>query len=384
MEANQITQALNEVKADIGEWAKGAKSKIEEQDDRLLHIERSLSKSSGAWAGGGETKSIGELVTDSDQCKTFLSEGRRNSGRITVGSFFPPDTKSVIISSGSLYALPTRVPDISAAYVPLRVRDLLTTSPCGTNAVEFIAENASGTANNAASQGAGSSPQVYEAIAKAESTLAFKLTSTPVQTLAHYVNASRQVLDDSLALRNFINRRMIYFLKLVEENQLLNGTGAGGDLTGLMYGASPYSSPSPIPPGETRLDAVRRAIGQVQKAGFNPSGVVLNADDFTGMALIKTTGTASSGEYIFGDPHSPGPPSAWGLPLVVSSKMAAGSFLVGDFSTAGCELWDRMQSTVEISYEHASNFVLNVASLLCEERLALTIYQASAFVSGNY
>jgi HK97 family phage major capsid protein len=171
----------------------------------------------------------------------------------------------------------------------------------------------------------------------------------------------------------------------VEENQLLNGTGSGGDLTGLMYGASPYSSPSPIPMGETKLDSIRRAIGQVEAAGFGVTGVVVNPVDWTDISLIKQSGTyIFSGEYIYSDPHAAGPPSVWGRPLVVSSKMAAGSFLVGDFSVAGAELWDRMQSTVEISYEHASNFVTNVASILAEERLCLTVYQSAAFVSGSF
>jgi HK97 family phage major capsid protein len=375
----EVTEVLNSIKTDLGEFATGAKGKILEQDERLSQIEQRLSRGSGAGMGTLEEKSVGERVTSHAQCKAFLEQGMRSSGRIPITSFF---TKSAIVSDGSLFNLPQRVPDISAIYLPMRLRDLLVSSPASSNIIEFVRESSS--TNAAAPQGWGSSPQIYENVAKAESALAFELAAQPIVTLASWIPASRQVLDDSAALQNFVNRRLQYFLKLTEENQLLNGSGANGDLTGFMTVASSYQSPSPIPPTETRLDSIRRAIGQVERSGFSATGVVVAPDDWTAISLIKTQGTASSGEYVYSDPHAPGSPSVWGRPLVISSKMAVGSFLVGDFSVAGCQLWDRMQSSVEISREHADFFTRNMVAILCEERLALTIYQSAAFVSGNF
>jgi HK97 family phage major capsid protein len=376
-----MEEAVNALGNDVHAFIKEHKSETIETNERLTQVEQRLSKST-VYANGGDDQpqSIGAKVIEAEQFKAFIAQGQRNSGRIPVGSFFP--TKSTILSDGYLFSLPARVPTIQAVYLPLRVRDLLTASPCGSNTVEFVRET--GATNAAAPQGYGSSPQVYEGVTKAESAIVFELVAQPVVTLAHWIPASRQVLDDSAALSNFLNRRMLYFLKLKEEDELLNGTGVGGDLDGLMHAASIYQGPSPIPPGETKLDSIRRGIGQVEAAGFSATGVVVNPIDWTAISLIKTVGTASSGEYIYSDPHAAGPPSVWGRPLVVSSKMAAGSFLVGDFSTAGAELWDRMQSTVEISREHADFFVTNKIACLVEERLALTVYQANAFVAGNF
>ena len=58
--------------------------------------------------------------------------------------------------------------------------------------------------------------------------MGFTLVSRPIQTIAHWIPASRQVLDDSQLLRSFIDGRMLHFLKVEEEDQLLNGSGAGG------------------------------------------------------------------------------------------------------------------------------------------------------------
>ena len=52
-----------------------------------------------------------------------------------------------------------------------------------------------------------------------------------MQTLAHWIPVSRQVLDDAVALQDYINMRLMYGLKLVEENQLLNGNGIGQNLS---------------------------------------------------------------------------------------------------------------------------------------------------------
>ena len=375
-----MEDAVNTLGTKVSDLIAQHKSANVETGERLHAVEQMLSKPTmGGFGGDNETKSIGEIVTSHAQCKAFLEQGMRNSGRIPVTSFF---RKSTIVTDGSLFRLPERVPQISAIYLPLRVRDLLTVTPCSSNIVEFVREQSA--TNAAAPQGYGSSPQVYEGVAKAESALTFELAAEPVQTLAHWIPASKQVLEDSAVLMSFINSRMIYFLKLVEENQILNGTGAGGDLNGLMRAASAYAGPSPVPPGETRLDTIRRAIGQIESAGFNATGVVIAPDDWTAISLIKTTGTASSGEYIYSDPHAGGSPSVWGRPLVISYKMATGSFLVGDFSPAGAELWDRMQSQVEISREHSDFFTRNLCAILAEERLALTVYQGAAFVAGSF
>jgi hypothetical protein len=50
----------------------------------------------------------------------------------------------------------------------------------------------------------------------------------------------------------------------------------------------------------------------------------------------------------------------------------------------GATLWDRQQASVEVSREHSDYFVKNMAAVLFEERLALTVFQADAFRYGAY
>lgn len=121
----------------------------------------------------------------------------------------------------------------------------------------------------------------------------------------------------------------------------------------------------------------------MQLPNYEPDAVVLHPTDWKKIDLVKTTGTASSGEYIVGEPRTASPRLLWGLPVIVTKSMPVGHFLVGAFRQAAI-LWDRQQATLEISREHADFFIKNMAALLCEERLALTVVAPNALRYGAF
>ena len=69
--------------------------------------------------------------------------------------------------------------------------------------------------------------------------------------------------------------------------------------------------------------------------------------------------------------------------IVASTAISEGTFCVGSFAM-GAQVWDREQASVQISYEDGNNFVKNMATVLCEERLALTVYRPKAFRKGTF
>jgi HK97 family phage major capsid protein len=68
---------------------------------------------------------------------------------------------------------------------------------------------------------------------------------------------------------------------------------------------------------------------------------------------------------------------------VQTPAMTTGKFLTGAFSM-GAQIFDRQDARVEISTEDGNNFVKNLVTILCEERLALAVYNTLAFVKGDF
>lgn len=130
---------------------------------------------------------------------------------------------------------------------------------------------------------------------------------------------------------------------------------------------------------DTFIDVVQRAIVQVENLSNLPAdSIVLNTLDWAAIQLIKTTGTSSSGEYIFSDPHAVTGPRLWGLPVVATKSMPRMQGLVGSFAT-GAAVWDRADATIEVSREHSDFFTKNMLAVLAEERLCVTVFAPLAF-----
>lgn len=61
-----------------------------------------------------------------------------------------------------------------------------------------------------------------------------ELVSTSAKVIAHWMKVSRQALSDASQLRSHIDNRLLWGLKLVEEQQILYGDGTGQNLHGII------------------------------------------------------------------------------------------------------------------------------------------------------
>jgi HK97 family phage major capsid protein len=109
----------------------------------------------------------------------------------------------------------------------LTIRNLLRNETTTSNLVEYARELEF--INNAGPQFAAGTK---ENVLKNESGISFELVQDPIVTLAHWLPASKQILDDAPKLQSFIGNRLLQGLKIKEEDQLLNGDGKLGNLAG--------------------------------------------------------------------------------------------------------------------------------------------------------
>lgn len=367
--ANTEMKNLGKVTEETKALADKALLAMNELSPRVAEIEQRLAR-----RGGGEerteVKSIGETVLGDDEVKSVLAQGERFRGRAQV------EVKAITSVSGTGTSSSTAlVPsDRQAGLITpperrMTVRDLLMPGRTNSASIEYVKETLF--TNNAA--------PVAEMAAKPESDLTFQMVNTPVRVIAHWIQASKQILSDAPMLQSYIDGRLRYGLMFKEEQQLLTGDGTGQNLLGLIPQATAYAAPSGAPTtGLTRIDILRLAMLQAALAEYPASGHVLHPTDW---ALIELTKDAAGG-YIFSDPQGTATPRMWGLPVVATQSIARGTFLTGAFRMAA-QIFDRWDATVLISTEHADLFVKNAVAILAEERLGLAVYRPQALVTGS-
>lgn len=332
---------------------------IEGLNARLTDL---MQKSARPAGSAPAARSLGQQVIESDQFKAFQTGGfRGRTGNIPVvlGALTTDNGGGVLVE-------PQRLPGIKMpGQLPLRVRDLLAAGTTSSNAVEFVREKTF--TNNAAA--------VAENTKKPESVIEFEQDSTTVKTLAHWIPASRQILDDASQLQSYIDARMLYGLAQVEDNQLMNGDGTGANLKGLTKYATAFDE-TLATSSTNKLDRIADAILQVWMTGFPANGIYMHPKDTNELRKLKDT----IGRYLFSNPESATVPMPWGMRVVETTAVTEGTALVGSFALAA-QVFDRQTATIDIADQDQDNFVKNMITIRAEERLALAVYYPSAIVS---
>lgn len=351
---------------DLKDQVDNALTLMNEAKTRLDEVEQKQART-----GSDEVehqKSLGQQMFESEQFKSY-AENPRNGARATLQ--VKDITSATTAAPGSAGALTTPQRQAGIIAPPnqmLHIRDLIASGTTNSNSIEYIRET--GFTNNAAAQSA-------EGALKAKSDIQFADETSAVRTIAHYIKASRQILDDAAQLESYIGGRLMYGLKLVEDRQLLNGDGLTGNLKGIVPQATAFADAASLA-DYTVMDQLRLAMLQAVLAEYPASGHVLNPIDWAIMELSKD----KEGRYIIGQPQGTTNPTMWGLPVVSTQAMGVGKFLTGAFNM-GAQVFDRQQASIAIATENEDDFVKNMITILCEERLALAVYRPEAFITGT-
>lgn len=382
-----VKTSLEKQHSDIQDWVKKAAESIKATGELSAEVKAGLEKSSKAGEelavkfaeleqmvsklaansnrGPQAQKSLGQQVTEDEKVKAFLEQG---GGKVRFGVKAITSATSGSGGAGDLI-VPQRNPGIMRAPDrALVIRDLLSVGRTTSNSIEYVQET--GFTNAAA--------PVAEGAQKPESSLEFNLVSTPVRTIAHWIQASKQVLQDVPALQSYIDTRMRFGLALVEEAQILAGDGTGQNLLGLIPQSTPFDV-ARAKPGDTRIDIVRRAMTQVRLAEYRADAILLHPSDWEEIELTKT----DEGSYVWANPRGLLGPTLWGLPVIDTTAVEEGEFLVGNFQMAAM-LWDREDAVVDISTEDRDNFIKNMVTIRAEERLGLEVSRPEALIYGDF
>ena len=374
-EFKAATDKVKETAEDIkGKMEKGEKlsEKAKETADEALmkfnelkaqydEIEQKLSR-----RGAEEpvAKSLGRQMVDSEQYKQLKDDPRgvKNAKMSVKATTITNATAGALVEPqvvGGVITPPER---------KLTIRDLLMPGQTDSSAITYMRET--GFTNNAA-------PQANQGDKKAQSDITFDRKTENVETIAHFIKVAKQILNDASMLASSIDQRLMYGLKLKEEEQLLNGDGLNGNLHGIIPQATAFSNPAAAVKKYTIIDQMRLAMLQAILAEYPASGHVLNPIDWATMELLKD----NEGRYIIGQPQGETNPTLWRLPVVETQAIAPTKFLTGAFNMAA-QIFDAEDASIEVGFEN-DDFTRNLLTILCEERLALAVYRPEAFIYGT-
>lgn len=338
-------------------------------------------------------KSLGELFTESKEFKGRGTNGVMADAYSLADDLTELQRKDLYTAAGGTltrfgFGRVEQEPIVQRPYRSDRVRDLFPVANTNANLIEYMRvlgylDNE----NNARTvpERDGDLPTSNFGL-KPHTRLHLQPAQAPVRTIAHYELAHRNTLQDEPQLRSIIDNELLYGLRLVEDDQLLNGDGAGENLLGILRtpGIQRYPGPalgwgetgSPVQAKDTYVDAVRRAATRVMLAYYSPTGVVVHPFDWERMETTKD----ANGNYVVALNVAVGAEKRiWQMPVIASPAMNQGTALTGAFGL-GAKIYDRQQSNIRIAEQHDDLFIRNAVAILAEQRIGLTVSRPESFV----
>lgn len=252
----------------------------------------------------------------------------------------------------------------------LTLRDVLNGATTGSDAIKYVAHVS--TTRAAASQ---ATPGALKNFLK----IAFEPKQVSVETIAVLSKVTEQDVDDAPRLVSYINGEMVLDIKVEEERQIAWGDGTSGQLVGLFDEENALPEFDRAGVDDTIIDVIRKMRTDLRKVRVAPDFVAIDPLDWETIELAK----GSDDRYIWGLITDLRGPRIWSLRVVESDAMTHPDtgerrILMGD-GKRGATVYDRGGPQLAIGFMD-DDFGRNLRTLRAEERLALAVKRAYAFV----
>jgi HK97 family phage major capsid protein len=229
----------------------------------------------------------------------------------------------------------------------------------------------------------GGAGQTAEGAAKTQADFDMVEANNKVEKITAYTKVSKEALADIAFLNREINNDLVSLVELKLDTDLYSGGGTTPALKGIKEYATAFSVASTglaaAIDGATELDVLRAAIWQIENAFHTPNYICLNTIDVAKIDMLKsTTGEylvhQAAGQFMF--------KAFYGLPIISTSVITAGEFLVGDFSKSNLGI--REDINISVGYDQ-DDFTKNLITILAEVRAVHYIKSnhTAAFVKGD-
>lgn len=386
-EAKRLLGEIDGLEAKLSglEDAASRKARILDNQKRLGQPSQRHEQPAAGGEPGEAVEMFGAQFVKSDDYKRVVESGvlHNPSSRVEFGvqlkgSVLDYLSRKTLVGSGSGSGGPLIIPDYRPGFIDIlqhqtTVLDLIPIAQTTSNLISYVKEL---TYTNNAGMVAEATATTGTTGLKPESGMTFQTLTTPVQTVAHWMPVTNQMLADAPAIEGVIRARLFLGLNLKLESEIISGNGTPPELQGILG-----SGIQTLGLGtDSTADAIYKAMNAVMVTGLaNPNGVVIHPNDWQAIRLSReSTGTTGLlGTYLMGPPSMVGAQTLWGRAVALALGIPENTALVGDFGI-GCMLFDREQSAIRVGTIN-DQFVRNMQTLLAELRAAFVVFRSTAF-----
>ena len=192
------------------------------------------------------------------------------------------------------------------------------------------------------------------------------------------------MLDDVSFMAGWLRNKLITRLLLRIDSQVLVGGGTGTDLNGIYTQATTWAAGNfaLAVDNANDVDSLVVAINNIRNANHNGAlTIVMHPEDVTALKLVKLSATDK--RYVDRLMQVGSTMRLDGIPIVETTAMAAGTFLVGEMSKA--LVAEKGSIMVEVGLD-GNDFTKNMRTILGEARLEVIIENndLTAFIKGTF
>lgn len=190
----------------------------------------------------------------------------------------------------------------------------------------------------------------------------------------------RECFEDAPRFEDEINQDLPPVLDRQFDNQVFYGNGTDREFLGILIDSDvPDYDWSSGKPGDTREDAIKRAIVLQRLSARRPDWVHCSPTDIGEMELQKD----ENGRYLDKLIVREGQLEIWRTGVRDEDALATGDFAVASWRF-GAKVYDRQSAEMQMSTEHKSNFTEEMITIKMSERLGFANREPNAFVAGKF
>lgn len=256
----------------------------------------------------------------------------------------------------------------------VRFLDTLTKASATSNLIEWVYQSGK----------EGTAGETAEGTTKNQIDFNLLVGSQKVEKTTAYIKVTDEMLNDIDFMTSEINNELYRELLKAVELGAYSGDGSTPSLNGVLTTATAFAAGTfaLAIDNANDVDVLTVALNQIQIAEQGMANYIfMHPSDVTALKMIKVSSTDK--RYVERLAMVAGELSLDGVPIVPTTLVTAGTYLVGDFSRA--YLYEKEAPSIEIGYD-GNDFTKNFKTIRAEWRGAVVVKtnDRTAFVTGTF